>query len=179
MKPILFLRMISAPGRIKVVSDITELVPILRIVDTDTKRKVFQDLTTNWVSMTNIEKKYGNEGKEALILFEKTKLVETKWQIGSTDKPEKVYRTYYTSFHINAHCPIAEIGDLLAVAMMDEKYFSALESKILGLIGDKGMFIGDVAHALGVSQTTLKALIKRSTKLDYRGHRVEKLPVER
>ncbi|MDI6708232.1 MAG: ArsR family transcriptional regulator [Candidatus Thermoplasmatota archaeon] len=166
------------PGRTKVVNDVTELVPLLRIVDTDIKRKIFQELVTNWRSLKEIESLYGEEGKEALLLFEKTKLVESKWQSTSEGKPEKVYRTYYTSFHINAHCPITEICDLLTVATASEEEFSKLETKILEAVNDKSVFIGDVAQALNVSQTMVKGLVRRSTKLDYRGHRIEKVAVE-
>ncbi|MEW6070616.1 MAG: ArsR family transcriptional regulator [Candidatus Thermoplasmatota archaeon] len=166
------------PGRTKVVNDITELVPLLRIVNTDIKRKVFQELVTNWRSFREIEVLYGEEGKEALLLFEKAKLVESKWQSTAEGKPEKVYRTYYTSFHINTHCPITEISDLLAAAIIDEEEFSKLESKILEAVDEKGTFVGDVAQALNISQTMLKGLVRRSTKLDYRGHRVEKVASE-
>lgn len=169
--------MLFAVGRMKVVSDITELVPILRMVNTKIKREVFQELITGWRSMSEIEERYGQEGKEALLLFEKAKLVETKWQTGK-EAPEKVYRTYYTSFHVNAHCPINEICDLLAVAVMPEKDFSIMENKILETVSEKGTFVGDVAQALNISQTMLKGLVRRSTKLDYRGHRVEKLVAE-
>jgi predicted DNA-binding ArsR family transcriptional regulator len=34
------------------------------------------------------------------------------------------------------------------------------------------MFSGDVADDLQVTQTTLKALVKRSGRLDFRGHRI-------
>lgn len=163
------------PGRTKVVNDVTELVPLLRIVDTDIKRKIFQELVSNWRSLREIESLYGKEGKEALLLFEKAKLVESKWQSTAEGKPEKVYRTYYTSFHINTYCPIIEICDLLAAATMSEETFSNLESKILKAVNEKGTFIGDIAQALNISQTMLKGLVRRSTKLDYRGHRVEKV----
>jgi predicted DNA-binding ArsR family transcriptional regulator len=166
------------PGRTKVVNDITELVPLLRIVNTDIKRKIFQELVTNWRSLKEIESLYGEEGKEALLLFEKAKLVETKWQSTKQGKPEKVYRTYYTSFHMNAHCPITEICDLLAAATLHEKDFSELENKILEAVSKEGAFVGDVAQTLNISQTMLKGIVRRSTKLDYRGHRVEKLASE-
>lgn len=158
--------------RTKVIGDISELVPILRIVNTKTKIDVFNELVSGWKSLREIEEKYGEEGKEALMLFENIKLVDSKWQSG--EKPEKVYHSYYSSFHINASCPITEMGDVLATVMMSDDEFKKIEDKICELAGEKGTFVGDVASALNISQTMLKGIIRRSIKLEYRGHNVSR-----
>ncbi|MGC9060214.1 MAG: ArsR family transcriptional regulator [Thermoplasmata archaeon] len=35
------------------------------------------------------------------------------------------------------------------------------------------MFAGDVSEKLNVSTTFLKCIVRRSLKLDYKGHRIE------
>ncbi|MDD1766065.1 MAG: ArsR family transcriptional regulator, partial [Methanomassiliicoccales archaeon] len=110
-------------NRIKVINEPSELVPMLRAVDTKVKREVLKEVTLEWRTSKEIEEKYGHEGKEALKFFEKMKLVETKWQSTSGSHPEKAYHTYYTSFHINASWPVYEISDVLAAAMMPENEF--------------------------------------------------------
>jgi len=162
--------------RVKVIGDITELVPILRAINTKIKRKVFEEIISDWKSLRDIEDKYGEDGKESLIFFEKIKLVDSKWQ--SDEKPEKVYHSYYTSFHINTSCPITEISDVQAAAMMSEEEFKVMEEKILELTKEEGKFVGDIATALNISQTMLRGIIRRSTKLDYRGHKVERKKLE-
>lgn len=159
-------------NRIKVVSEVAELVPILRAVDTGLKREVFKEVTSDWRTAKQIEEKFGVEGMEALRFFEKTKLVETKWQTGATTSPEKAYHAFYSSFHINATTPVQEISDVLFVAMMAEKEYVKIEQKVFDMVGPDGKFAGDVADILTVTQTMLKALVKRSTRLDFRGHRI-------
>ena len=163
-------------NRIKVVNDVSELVPILRAVDTETKKSVFTDVAQTWLTGKQVQEKYGEEGIEALIFFEKMKLVETKWQTGQNEKgqavPEKAYHAFYGSFHINASSPINEISDVLAVAMMPEDRYKKIEDRLHKMVGDQGMFSGDVADELKLTQTTLKALVKRSGRLDFRGHRI-------
>ena len=56
---------------------------------------------------------------------------------------------------------------------MPEKEFLKIEKQIVDLVGTSGKFAGDVAEVLGVTFTMLKSLVKRSTRLDYRGHRIE------
>jgi predicted DNA-binding ArsR family transcriptional regulator len=163
-------------SRIKVITEPAELVPVFRAVDTKVKREVLKLITLEWHTAREIENQFGPAGKEALLFFEKMKLVETRWQT-SPDKqaPEKAYHTYYTSFHINASWPVYEISDVLAAAVMEDKEFAKVEKQIYDLVGSQGKFAGDVAEVLGVTFTMLKSLVKRSTKLDYRGHRIERV----
>ncbi|MBI5000937.1 MAG: ArsR family transcriptional regulator [Euryarchaeota archaeon] len=164
-------------NRIKVINEPADLVAILRAVDTDIKREVLKEISIGWRSPKEIDAKFGAEGKKALQLFDKMKLVETRWQ--PTDgAPDKTYHTYYSSFHINASCPIYEISDVLAATVLPEARYKKLEEKIFKMVGEEGRFAGDIADELKVSQTMLKSLIKRSSRLDYRGHRVERLKEE-
>ncbi|MBA3046565.1 MAG: ArsR family transcriptional regulator [Candidatus Thermoplasmatota archaeon] len=163
-------------NRIKVVNDPSELVSTFRAVDTDMKREVFKEISTGWKTAQEIEDKFGSEGPLALRMFNKMKLVETRWQQppeGSQLKPVKAYHTYYSAFHINTSCSVFEISDVISAAGMPDKDYKKLEAKILKIIGTEGKFAGDVADELKISQTMLKSLVKRSAKFDYRGHRIE------
>jgi predicted DNA-binding ArsR family transcriptional regulator len=162
--------------RIKVINEPTELVPMLRAVSTKVRREVFALVSQEWCTLKMIEEKFGEEGKEALRLFEKMKLVETRWQSkeGST-QPEKAFHSYYMSFHINASCPVTEISDVLSVAVMPDIEYEKWEKKIVNLVGNDGKFAGDLAEQLGITSVMLKSLVKRSGKLEFRGHRVERL----
>jgi predicted DNA-binding ArsR family transcriptional regulator len=159
--------------RIKVINEPTELVPMLRALDSPVKREVFNAVSKEWCTINDIEKNFGDEGVEALEFFEKMKLVETMWQTTDNNTQEKAYHTYYMSFHINTSCPVQEISEILSVAVMPDKEFEKLEKSIIKMIGNDGMFAGDVSEQKDLTMTMLKSVVKRSTKLEYRGHRVE------
>ena len=160
-------------NRIKVINEPSELVPMLRSVDTPVKRDVLKEVTLEWRTADEIEQKYGPEGRDAIIFFEKMKLVETRWLSKDGGYPEKSYHTYYTSFSINAQWPVYEISDVLTAAMMSDEEYAEIETKILEEAGKDGRFSGDIAESLGLSSTMLKCLVRRSVKMDYRGHRIE------
>ncbi len=61
----------------------------------------------------------------------------------------------------------------LAAVVMPDKEFAKVEAKILKRVQEGSRFAGDISEELGLTQTMLRALVKRSTVLDYRGHRVE------
>ena len=165
-------------NKIKVINEPSELVPVLRSVDTPVKREVLKEVTLEWRTLGQIEEKFGPEGRDALIFFEKMKLVETRWLSVDGNYPEKSYHSYYTSFSINAQWPVYEISDVLAAAMMDNDEFTEIENKILTELGKTGRFSGDVAETLNLTSTMLKSLVRRSVKMDYRGHRIEPLKEE-
>src|SRR2546429_9347458 len=103
-------------NRIKVVSEVAELVPILRAVDSDVKAEVFREVSAGWMTVREIEAKFGEEGANAIRVFEKMKVVETKWQTGPTASPEKAYHAFYSSFHIHGTAPNQATSDRLHAA---------------------------------------------------------------
>ena len=92
--------------------------------------------------------------------------------------PDKSYHFYYSTININTTSPIAEASEVLAIAMMSPKEYAKLEAKIFEAVGPEGRFFSDVAEELGMSPTRLKGLVKRSDKLEYRGHRIERFQAE-
>ena len=167
--------MSGAIHRIKVVNDISDLVPILRAVDTPLKLKLVQRLAEAWLTTEDIEREFGKDGARALPLFEKLKLIDTRWVAREGRRqPEKSYHFYYSTININTTSPLGEMSEVLAIATMPPKEYEKLETRIYGAVGADGRFFSDVAEELKMSPTRLKALVKRSEKLEYRGHRIER-----
>lgn len=160
--------------RIKVVSESTDFVPILRAFDTDVKRNLFQRLIDGWMTGPQIEKEFGAPGLQALALFEKTKLVETKWE-AVDGKTEKAYHSYYTAFHINTSCSVQEIAEILSVASMDEPSFDKVDQEIASMVGKEGFSARGIAEKFNMPLIRLKSLLKRSSRLEFKGHLVKKL----
>jgi predicted DNA-binding ArsR family transcriptional regulator len=100
------------------------------------------------------------------------KLVETKWttsEEGIEGKPQKKYRSYYSSFNINISCPVNELSEIFTVASLTKKEFEQLEDEIYDYIGKDGKFGNMVAENFGLSTLSLKSLVKRSNKFCYKG----------
>lgn len=161
--------------RIKVINEITDIVALLRAMDTPVKKKVFQEAIDGWVTLKGIEERYDREGVEALTFFEKMHLVETSWQIDSEFNKEKIYHTYYFSVHLNTSAAISEVSDVLYIASMDDERFREMERRIYDMAGEDGVFSGDLAKELDVTSVMLKSLVKRSGKVIYKGHRIERV----
>lgn len=171
--------MAGAIHRIKVVNDVSDLVPILRAVGTPVRLKLVRRLGEEWLTADDIEGEFGKEGLKALQFFEKLRLIDTRWVSREGHKqPEKSYHFYYSTINVNTTSPLAEISEVLAIATMSPKEYEKLEAKIVEAVGAEGRFFSDVAEELKMSPTRLKGLVKRSEKLEYRGHRVERFHSE-
>lgn len=160
--------------RIKVVSEPTDLVPILRAFDSDVKRDVFRQLIAGWVTTPDVERQFGEAGTDALHFFEKTKLVETRWEV-LEGKTVKAYHSYYTSFQINMSCASQDIAEILSVASMPDDQFHRIEDEIAAMVGNEGFSARAITEKLNIPLTQLKGLMKRSSRLEFRGHLVRKV----
>lgn len=167
--------MANALHRIKVVNDVSDLVPVLRAVDTPLKLKLVQRLAEAWLTSDDIEREFGKDGLRALTFFEKLKLIDTRWVAREGKKtPSKSYHFYYSTININTTAPLGEVSEILAIASMPDKDYVKLEQLIFDAVGETGRFFSDVAEELGMSPTRLKGLVNRSEKLEYHGHRIER-----
>ena len=171
--------MSAAMHRIKVVNDVSDLVSILRAVDSPLKLRLVQRLGENWLTGEDVEREFGKEGIKALAFFEKLRLIDTRWVAREGRRqPDKSYHFYYSTININTTSPLAEVSEILAIAMMSPKDYAKIEQRIYDAVGTEGRFFSDVAEELGMSPTRLKGLVKRSDKLEYRGHRIERFQAD-
>jgi predicted DNA-binding ArsR family transcriptional regulator len=163
--------------RIKVISDPTDLVPMLHAMDSDIKRQVFTEVSAKWCLKSTIQEMYGDEGIDALNFFLKMKLVQTRWE--PTPKGvDMAYMSYYTTFHIDTSCPVTEVGDILFVMAMPNNEFKVLEKKIVGIVETGENFPRTIAKNLDISEIMLKCIVKRSGSLEFKGMKVMKAKLQ-
>jgi len=159
-------------NRIKVINDVGELVTIFHAADTDVKRKLLLDLSTGWITMPQIDEKYGREGRKSLLYLDKIKMIESQWITGNNG-PEKAYHTYYTNVQINLIGSMSDLSDIIYATTLSDEQLQEYENKIKAMMTDGGVFIGDVVDSLHISQTLLKGLVNRSGILYIKGYRIE------
>ena len=161
--------------RTKVVNDSTDLVSLLRAFDHPIKKAVFQEIQSDWKPLSEIVEKYGEYGAKALEYFDKMKLVETRWttpEDGINGKPQKKYRSYYSTFNINISCPVNEISEIFAIASLNDEEFEKIEKEIYEFIGENGKFSSTVAERFNLSLLALKSIAKRSDKFLIKGLKI-------
>jgi len=163
-------------SRVKIISESIEIVPLFLSLSGKVERKILAALMKEWCTEDVLVSIHGKEAKSILAFLEKHNLVETMWQPGSDMKRTKVYRAYYNNVHINLACTIEELSLVLRIASMNQKEFDKIDQTICDMVDNKGTYFGDVLEQMKTySAIELKGIIKRSTRLEYRGHKVKLL----
>lgn len=161
-------------NKIKVVNDVSELVTIFTISNTETKRSLLKMLNEKWMSEEEVLNTLGKEAIDILHYLEKIKFVESQWS--ATPKgPKKVYHNYYTSIQINILIPTEETADVIYVASLGDPAVEEFSKKIEELLGSGIQYIAEIQEKLGVSSTFLRVMIKRSKTLTIKGMKVERV----
>ena len=158
-------------ARTKVITEIIDIVPLLRCLDTKMKKEVYMDLIKDWYTLDDIEEKFGLEGVNAVVLMERLNLVDTKW-VSKDNKTVKSYHTYYDNININAHAPLYELIDMFYVGAMDEDVYKKIEDEIFEKAGEGGCFTGELMEKYDMSSISVKTFIKRSPRLILKGQKV-------
>jgi len=160
--------------RIKVITDPTDLVPMLHMMDSEVKRKVFKEVSSTWCLKSAIVEKYGEDGIDALNYFVNMKLVQTRWE-PTPAGIDMAYMSYYTTFHIETSCPVKEVGDILFIMQMSTKDFGKMEADVLKTVEEGEYFPRTIAKNLDITEIMLKCIVKRSPKLIFKGMKVMKI----
>jgi len=166
-------------ARVKLITDPTELVYALRCLDTEAKDRLFHDLMKNWKTAEEIETEYGKDGIDALKLFDKMHLLESQWRpVPGKVEPTKAYHILYDGFHIDLTSSMVDMRDVLTATIMSEKEFKKIDDRMVKLVGEKGIYLGDLINSLDMSPTMVKALVRRSSRVMYRGQTVDPVKIE-
>lgn len=160
----------------KIISEPIEIIPIFLALSGEVERKILTSLMNEWCTEDVLVSIHGNKAKNVLTFLEKHNLVETMWEPGVKMRKTKVYKAYYNNIHLNLACTINELSLVLRIASLSQTKFNAIDKKICDMIESNGTYFGDVLEKMkGFSDTELKSLIKRSTNLEYRGHKIRLL----
>ena len=68
---------------------------------------------------------------------------------------------------------MSELADIIYATTLTDEQLMDFESKIQNMITDsEGVFLGDVAESLDVSQALLRGIVKRSNVLQIKGYKI-------
>lgn len=159
----------------KLINDITDLAWLSKAFDIDIKCNVFKLVSDDWITIDKIEEEFGAEGKEALLFFEKARMVETRWSMSEDGKANKEYHAFYTAFHVNVMTSIDMIRDVFSVVLIPDKDFHEFEEKIYKFIEKDGQLSREVEKEFNLTPIQMRCVVKRSEKLEYRGMKIARV----
>ena len=161
--------------RAKLVNDIVELVPILQLFSTNLYRNVYETLLSEWLTFNELKERFGEGVEEALKILKHAGMLEVKWRMPSdpAGKPEKEYHVSYTHISANFYAPLKDLNKILEVVFMPDDEFEEIVQKIIDEIKAGRMSVQHISRSLGLDPIIIRAVAKKSLKLNLKGQLVE------
>jgi predicted DNA-binding ArsR family transcriptional regulator len=164
-------RVFTVPGHIRIVNDPVELVPLLMTFNDPNFKKVYELLNKAWMTEDEI-RAHINEDCVPLCLqvLKKGNLVEEQWRMPQPGKkPEREFRATYNKFRANFQCNLADLADILYIALSNDENLRCVVENIEGELTRGNSSINDLSRRFSVSPVFIKGLAKRITHMDVKG----------
>jgi len=161
--------------RVKLVNDVVELVPILYMFSTTTYKNVYSALLDGWYTLNELKERFGEGVEEALRILKSAGMLEVRWRMPKdpAGKPEKEYHVTYTHLNASFYVSLIELNKVLEVIFMPEDEFEEVVKKVIDEIKAGRMSVQHISRDLKLEPIVVRAIAKRSLKLNLKGNIVE------
>ncbi len=161
--------------RAKLVNDVVELIPIFHLLSTETYRKVYSALLEGWYTIPELQEMFGEGYEKALKILKHAGMLEAKWRMPSDPggKPEKEYHVSYTHVSANFYISLRDLNKVLEVVFMSDDELEEYVEKIVEEIKAGRTSVTYITKDLNLDPLFLRAIAKRSLKLNLKGQLIE------
>lgn len=157
----------------KIINDPSDLVPLIRAFGSDIHKKVFNGLSSDWMTKEELEKAVGADVGESLKILQKGGLIQSRWRmLGNARVPEKEFQASYSDVRANFQCGLDELSNLIQIASSDDEEFLEIVFKIEEEIKMGNTSTVGLCRALNQNACFLRGVAKRSNKLTVRGQKL-------
>ncbi len=161
--------------RVKLVNDVVDLVPILYMFSTTTYKNVYSALLDSWYTLNELREMFGEGVEEALRILKSAGMLEMRWRMPKdpAGKPEKEYHVNYTHINASFYLSLVDLNKVLEVVFMSEDEFEELVKKIIDEVKSGRISVQYISKDLNIEPIVVRAVAKRSLKLNLKGNIVE------
>lgn len=160
--------------RTRIINDPSELVPLLRTFGSRTHKKVFDVLSTKWMTKEELDEYMNVDTTESLGILKKSGLIESQWKMPEPGKmPAMEYRTSYSKVQANFQCSFEDLSDIIMLTFKpyEEVRDSIEELEKLVVGGTSSM--SNLTRALNKNPLYIRSVARRSNKLSVMGQRLK------
>jgi predicted DNA-binding ArsR family transcriptional regulator len=161
--------------RAKLVSDIVELVPILQLFSTNLYKNVYETLLSEWLTFNELRERFGEGVEEALKILKHAGMLEVKWRMPSdpAGKPEKEYHVSYTHVDARFYSSLKDLNKILEIVFMPDDEFENYAKMIENEVKSGRMSVAHICKSLNLDPLFVRAVAKRSIRLNLKGQLIE------
>lgn len=160
--------------RTRIVNDPSDLVPLLLSFGSKTHKKVFDAITTEWKTQSELEEIVGVDVERSLDVLRRSGLIESKWRMPEPGKkPEKEYHSSYTSVRASFQTSVEDLANLIMITFLSDDEIRDVVDAVVEEVEKGNNSINNLARTQELDNMFLRGIIKRSRRLTVKGQRVE------
>ncbi|MCC6027096.1 MAG: ArsR family transcriptional regulator [Archaeoglobi archaeon] len=161
--------------RAKLVNDIVELIPIFQLLSTEMHRKVYSALLDEWLTLEELKSRFGDGFEETLKILKHAGMLEVKWRMPSDPggKPEKEYHVSYTHISANFYVSLKDFNRILEIVFMPDDEVEKHVERIIKEVQMGRNSVGHIMKVLNYDPLFIRAIVKRTLKLNLKGQLIE------
>lgn len=161
--------------RAKLINDVVELIPIFHLLSTETYRRVYNALLEGWYTASELEEMIGEGYKYALKILKNAGMLEAKWRMPSDPggRPEMEFHVSYTHVSASFYISLKELNKVLEVIFMSDDEIEKYIREIIKEIEAGRNSVAYISRDLNLDPLFLRAIAKRSLKLNLKGQIIE------
>jgi len=161
--------------RAKLVNDIVELIPIFQLLSTEMHRKIYSALLDEWLTLEELKSRFGDGFEETLKILKHAGMLEVKWRMPSDPggKPEKEYHVSYTHISANFYVSLKDFNRILEIVFMPDDEVEKHVERIIKEVQMGRNSVGHIMKVLNYDPLFIRAIVKRTLKLNLKGQLIE------
>ena len=162
------------PRRTRIINDPSELVPLLQTFKSKEHKHVFNALTNEWMTKSQLNEIMGFDVEESLNILKRCGLLEIQWRMPKPgDTPEKEYHSSYSKAQANFQCSFEDLSEIIILTFTPYEEIKDLIKELENEVENGNHSMSSLTRSLNRSPLYVRALARRSDKLTVMGQRLK------
>lgn len=160
--------------RTRIINDPSYLVPLLRTFGSRTHKKIFDTLSSKWLTKTELDEFMGTDSGRSLQILKKAGLLESQWRVPEAgQKPSKEFHTSYSKVQVNFQCSFEDLSDIIMLTFKPYEEVKDAIEELERLVGEGNNSMSNLTRTLNKNPFYICSVARRSEHLSVMGQRLK------
>jgi predicted DNA-binding ArsR family transcriptional regulator len=162
------------PRRTRIINDPSEMVPLLQTFRSKEHKHVFNALSTEWMTKSQLDEKMGIDTEESIDILQKCGLLESQWRMPKPgEKPDKEYHSSYSKVQANFQCSFDDLSEIITLTFTPYEEIKDLIGELEKEVESGNHSMSALTRKLNRSALYIRSLARRANRLTVMGQRLK------
>lgn len=160
--------------RTRIINDPSYLVPLLRTFGSRTHKKIFDALSSKWMTKEELDEFMNVDSGKSLQILKKAGLLESQWRVPEVGKkPSKEFHTSYSKVQVNFQCSFEDLSDIIMLTFKPYEEVHDVIDELEKQVAEGNTSMSNLTRSLNKNPFYICAVARRSENLSVMGQRLK------